>query len=79
MLDTCIELYLSAGTLTLCYLTGDKSKYAPVLGLVMESSWLAYTVKAGLFGLMPLNIGLLILYIRMWYKWTNTNTNKEED
>lgn len=70
MLDRCIELYLSAGTLTTCYLAGNKSKYAPVLGSIMEISWLAYSVKAGLFGLVPLNLGLLALYIRMWYKWT---------
>lgn len=60
---------LSALTLYTTYLQGEKNIFAWVLGLVGQLGWFVLTFVSGLYGLLPLNIGLTVLYFINYNKW----------
>lgn len=60
---------LSAVTLWMTYLQGEKNILSWVVGLVGQLGWFILTFVTGLYGLLPLNIGLTVLYYRNYVKW----------
>lgn len=60
---------LSAITLWMTYLQGEKNTLSWVVGLVGQLGWFILTFVTGLYGLLPLNIGLTVLYYRNYVKW----------
>lgn len=60
---------LSAVTLWMTYLQGEKNTLSWVVGLVGQLGWFILTFVTGLYGLLPLNIGLTVLYYRNYVKW----------
>lgn len=66
---------LSANTLYVMFLAGNKRKYAWALGLAGQLLWLIWIILVQAWGLLPMNIGLWIVYTRNHLKWL---TNSKE-
>ncbi len=60
---------MSAITLYMTFLQGRKRWGAWVVGLINQLLWLTFIITTQTWGLMPLNIGLWILYWRNLFKW----------
>lgn len=60
---------MSAITLYMTYLQGDKKTRSWIVGLVNQFLWLVFAIGTQTWGLLPLNAGLWILYIRNFRKW----------
>lgn len=65
---------LSCSTLWMKIQTGNKSKHAWAHGLVNQGLWFLYIPLTHSWGLLPMTIGLSIIYIRNHFKW-----NREQD
>lgn len=61
--------FMSAITLWMTHLQGRKSWKAWAFGLVNQLLWLAFAISTQTWGLLPLNAGLWILYVRNLRKW----------
>lgn len=64
-----IPWLLSANTLTLTYLVGNKSNAGWLLGVIGQAMWFLFIITWQVWGLLPLAIGLTILYARNLVKW----------
>lgn len=64
---------LSANTLYVMFLAGNKRKGAWLLGLLGQALWLLWIVLAEAWGLLPMNIGLWVIYFRNHIKWKALN------
>jgi hypothetical protein len=64
-----IPWMLSANTLALTYLVGNKSNAGWLLGVIGQAMWFLFIVTWQVWGLLPLAIGLTILYARNLVKW----------
>jgi hypothetical protein len=60
---------LSAITIWMTVLAGNKHPSAWLIGLVNQFLWLVWIVLAGAYGLLPMNIALWIVYGRNHLKW----------
>jgi hypothetical protein len=63
------ELILSAITCVVVFLTGNKHRATPYVGVVAETLWLVWCVLYDHRGLLPMNILLLIMWCRAIYLW----------
>ncbi len=73
-MDTIIQLVASALTIAGTYYYGNKSKLGPALGVVSQVPWWVIMFHQDLWGLLPVNVMMLVLHTRALYKW-NTKTN----
>lgn len=60
---------LSAITVWMTLLAGNKSRFAWMVGLGNQLLWLAWIIASAQWGLLPLNIALWIVYGRNQLKW----------
>lgn len=60
---------LSAITIWMTLLAGNKHPKAWAVGLVNQALWLAWIVSAGAWGLLPMNAALWVVYGRNHWKW----------
>ncbi|MER8560119.1 hypothetical protein [Mesorhizobium sp. M0578] len=60
---------LSAVTIYMTVLAGNKSRHAWLFGLGNQALWLAWIVSASAWGLLPMNAALWIVYARNHWKW----------
>ena len=60
---------LSAITIYMTVLAGNKNRYAWVIGLANQALWLIWIVASESWGLIPMNIALWIVYGRNHLKW----------
>ncbi len=69
-----IRLYLpwllSAITIYMTVLAGNKSKKAWLFGLVNQALWLVWIIATASWGLLPMNLALWIVYGRNHMKWS---------
>lgn len=69
-----IRLYLpwimSAVTIWMTLLAGNKHKSAWLVGIGNQALWLTWIVTVGAWGLIPMNIALWIVYARNHLKWS---------
>lgn len=72
-----IRLYLpwllSAITIYMTVLAGNKSRNAWLFGLANQALWLVWIVTTGTYGLLPMNLALWIVYGRNHLKWSRAN------
>jgi len=68
---------LSANTLYVMFLAGNKRKGAWALGLAGQLLWLIWIILTKSWGLLPMNIGLWVVYGRNHIKWTAPTEQKE--
>jgi hypothetical protein len=61
---------LSAITIYMTLLQGNKNRLAWVIGLIGQAGWLVYIVGTKAWGLLPLNATLWVLYARNYCKWS---------
>jgi hypothetical protein len=64
-----IPLVLSANTLALTWLVGRKSTLGWVLGVCGQVLWFVFIFMYGAYGLLPMAVGLTILYAWNLRKW----------
>lgn len=62
---------LSANTLYVMFLAGNKRRYAWALGLAGQALWLLWIILVQAWGLLPMNIGLWVVYARNHLKWVS--------
>lgn len=60
---------LSAITIWMTLLAGNKHRNAWLIGLGNQLLWLIWIVSVGSWGLLPMNIALWIVYGRNHLKW----------
>ena len=60
---------LSAITIYMTVLAGNKNRYAWAIGLANQALWLIWIVASESWGLIPMNIALWIVYGRNHLKW----------
>lgn len=60
---------LSAITLWMTVLAGNRHRYAWAIGLGNQALWLCWIVAAEAWGLIPMNIALWVVYARNHLKW----------
>lgn len=72
MTDT-IRIYLpwllSAITIYMTVLAGNKHRNAWLFGLANQALWLIWIVTTGAYGLLPMNATLWVVYARNHLKW----------
>jgi hypothetical protein len=64
-----IQLAASASTIVGSWLYGNKSVYGPALGVVSQVFWWTIMFQGELWGLLPVNIVMLIIHVRNFRKW----------
>jgi hypothetical protein len=60
---------LSAITIYMTLLAGNKVRWAWAIGLGNQALWLVWIVASAAWGLLPMNIALWIVYGRNHWKW----------
>jgi len=65
--------FLSAITIYMTVLAGNKSRYAWAIGLGNQALWLVWIFASGSWGLLPMNIALWAVYTRNHLKWSEAN------
>lgn len=72
-LSEAIRVYLpwllSAITIYMTILAGNKSRHAWLIGLGNQALWLAFIIATGTWGLLPMNVVLWAVYGRNHMKW----------
>lgn len=64
---------LSAITIWMTVLAGNKHPNAWAIGLINQFLWLIWIVFAHTWGLLPMNIALWIVYGRNHFKWNRVS------
>lgn len=60
---------LSAITIWMTVLAGNKHRLAWAIGLVNQALWLVWIVATESWGLLPMNFALWVVYYRNHIKW----------
>jgi hypothetical protein len=60
---------LSAITIWMTVLAGNKSRWAWAVGLGNQALWLGWIVASASWGLIPMNLALWAVYARNHMKW----------
>jgi hypothetical protein len=66
---TYLPWLLSAITIYMTVLAGNKHRMAWAIGLVNQALWLAWILASGNYGLIPMNVALWFVYARNHLKW----------
>jgi hypothetical protein len=66
---TYLPFLMSAITLWMNLMAGNLHRSAWLVGLVNQLLWLGWIIAVGAWGLLPMNIGLWIVYGRNHLKW----------
>lgn len=72
MIKDYLPWLLSALTIYMTLLAGNRHPMAWAVGLLNQLLWLVWIVSASAWGLLPMNIALLVLYARNHLKWRTT-------
>ena len=64
-----IPYILSAITIYMFLLAGNKKRSAWIVGLFNQALWLTWIIIIQAWGLLPMNIALWIVYTRNYWKW----------
>jgi uncharacterized membrane protein YoaK (UPF0700 family) len=62
----------------LTYLVGNKSNAGWLLGVVGQALWFVFIFTWQVWGLLPLAVGLTILYARNLAKWNREKTEETQ-
>lgn len=64
-----MDWVLSAISMIMLWMMGNKNRYAPVVGIFAQILWIYYAISLGQYGLLIGTIGYLIIHIRNTVKW----------
>lgn len=76
MLIKYLPWLLSALTIWMTLLAGNKHRSAWLIGLVNQALWLVWIVSAQAWGLLPMNFALWVLYSRNHLKWKRGSSSE---
>lgn len=68
-IQVCLPFLLSLITLTQALAAGSKWKWAWAMGLANQLLWLVWIVASESWGLIPMNLGLWVIYYRNHWLW----------
>jgi len=60
---------LSAITIYMTVLAGNKTRWAWLLGIANQALWLVWIMASASYGLLPMNLALWVVYGRNHLKW----------
>lgn len=60
---------LSAVTLWMTLLAGNKHPKAWAVGMLAQALWLVWIISAKAWGLVPMNLALWVVYARNHFRW----------
>lgn len=60
---------LSAITIWMTILAGNKHRHAWAVGLFNQALWLGWIIASASWGLLPMNLGFWVVYGRNHLKW----------
>lgn len=66
---TYLPWLLSAITIWMTVLAGNKHRHAWAIGLGNQALWLGWIITSATWGLIPMNIALWVVYARNHLKW----------
>lgn len=66
---TYLPWLLSAITIWMTLLAGNKHRMAWAVGLVNQALWLVWIVASATWGMLPMNVALWLVYARNHFKW----------
>lgn len=69
MIAQYLPFLLSAVTIWMTLMAGNKHPKAWAVGLVNQALWLVWIVATAAWGLLPMNIALWVVYARNHFKW----------
>lgn len=69
---------LSAITIYMTVLAGNKARHAWLIGLGNQALWLVWILTTGAWGLIPMNLALWVVYARNHLKWAADSTIERE-
>lgn len=69
MIKTYLPWLLSAITIYMTVLAGNKNRNAWLFGLINQALWLVWIIASSAWGLLPMNLALWIVYGRNHLKW----------
>lgn len=72
-----IPLALSANTIAVMWLAGNKSALGWALGLIGQALWLVFIVVFEAWGLLPLSVALTVVYGRNLRRWRQEQHDQE--
>ena len=76
--STYLPWLLSAITIYMTVLAGNKAKNAWLFGLLNQALWLIWIISTSAWGLLPMNFALWIVYARNHLKWQEQAIRKEK-
>lgn len=68
-LVTYMPWVMSAITIYMTILAGNKTRWAWAIGLANQALWLTWIIAVEAWGLLPMNLALWIVYSRNHLKW----------
>lgn len=63
---------LSAITIYMTVLAGNKARKAWLFGIANQALWLVWILATASYGLLPMNAALWVVYARNHLKWSRT-------
>jgi hypothetical protein len=69
MIEAYLPWLLSAITIWMTLLAGNKHPRAWEVGLVNQALWLGWIVATANWGFLPMNVALWVVYMRNHLKW----------
>ena len=69
MIQAYLPWLLSAITIYMTVLAGNKNRLAWAIGLANQALWLVWIVASASWGLLPMNLALWVVYGRNHLKW----------
>lgn len=79
MIVTYLPWLMSAITIWMTMLAGNKHRNAWAIGLCNQALWLLWIITVGAWGLLPMNAALWIVYARNHIKWRKLGTPTERE
>lgn len=71
-LVTYLPWLMSAITIYMTVLAGNKNRHAWAIGLANQLLWLSWIVASGNWGFLPMNVALAFVYGRNHMKWAGS-------
>jgi hypothetical protein len=69
---------MSAITIYMTILAGNKSRHAWAIGLANQALWLGWILATKNYGFLPMNAALWIVYSRNHIKWKSDEARAKE-
>lgn len=64
-----LPLMLSVLTVLGMWLIGNKNRLGWVVGLINQVLWISFAILFKAWGLLPLSLVLIVVYVRNLHKW----------